>query len=134
MELKKGMYVRFKGNNGTQYIGKIVNINEFRELFFKYAVQVNWCDDYVFIGDHKIVSKPSFNLIDLIEVGDYVNGQQVKQISKGDGYYYLFNDCYDGITLHIIAGKDVDGYTKPIESIVTKEQFETMKNVVERDK
>lgn len=124
MELKKGMYVRFKGNNGTQYIGKIVNINEFRELFFKYAVQVNWCDDYVFIGDHKIVSKPSFNLIDLIKVGDYVNSYKVTYIDKDnqiirvDGFGWGTN----------IIRKD------NIKNIVTKEQFNSMKYVVERNK
>ena len=29
MELKKGMYVRFKDNKSIQYIGKLININEY---------------------------------------------------------------------------------------------------------
>ena len=56
------------------------------------------------------IIKSSPNIIDLIEVGDYVNGLLIKSI--GDKFY----NC--GHTLV---------YFKNIKSIVTKEQFESMK-------
>ena len=129
MELKKGMYVRYTRGAINGYvpprIAKIINKNN----------DLLKLDNNNEILESDIIGKPSFDLIDLIEVGDYVNGQKVKEIEKGDGYYYLFNACYDGIMSHIIAVKPKsDGYIKPIENIVTKEQFDSMKYVVERDK
>lgn len=124
MELKKGMYVRFKDNKSIQYIGKLININEYREPCFKYAIEVNWYDDYIFIGNKDIVGEPSFDIIDLIEVGDYVNGYKVTYIDKDnqiirvDGFGWGTN----------IIRKD------NIKNIVTKEEFEARKYVVERDK
>ena len=60
-------------------------------------------------GDEKCIIKSSPNIIDLIEVGDYVNGNKVIDING------------------IIYVKDV-GFIEEIEikSIVTKEQFESM--------
>ena len=125
MELKVGMYVRFKNNKNIQYIGKIVNINEYREPCFKYVVQVSWYDDYIFIGDEDIL-KASFNLIDLIKVGDYVNGEKVtsaEPVDKNDTGRYLGFGDYD---YYIHDNED-------IKDVVTKEQFNLMKYVVERD-
>ena len=119
MKLKKGMYVRFKDNKDIQYIGKLININEYREPCFKYAIEVTWYDDYIFVGDDDIIGEPSFDLIDLIEVGDYVNGEKVTEtmIKMRDeqgvfglpDHYRMFVD-----EIHI-------------KSVVTKEQFEDIK-------
>ena len=38
LEISKGMYIRFKDNKGIQYIGKLININEYREPSFKYLI------------------------------------------------------------------------------------------------
>lgn len=125
MELNVGMYVRFKDNKDIQYIGKLININEHREPCFKYAIEVTWYDDYIFIGDNDIIDEPSFDLIDLIEVGDYVNGEKVTEtmIKMRDeqgvfglpDHYRMFVD-----EIHI-------------KSVVTREQFESMKYIVERN-
>lgn len=117
MEISKGMYIRFKNNKGIQYIGKLININEYREPCFKYAIEVTWYDDCIFIGDDDIIDEPSFDLIGLIEIGDYVNGKQV--IQKYKDWLDLDDDTAD---------------LKDIKNIVTKEQFEACKYVVERDK
>ena len=127
MELKVGMYVRFKNNKNIQYIGKIVNINEYREPCFKYAIEVTWYDDYIFIGDDDIIGKPSFDLIDLIEVGDYVNGYKVLFIDKDLGNTKNIK-CIDN------SEERACFYEKDIKDIVTKEQFNSCKYVVERDK
>lgn len=132
MEISKGMYIRTEDG----YISKCIDIDSDNFAFFDKPVYKNFSDTFDSCYLNNIdIKKASFNIIDLIEVGDYVNGQKVKEIEKGDGYYYLFNACYDGIMSHIIAVKPKsDGYIKPIENIVTKEQFDSMKYVVERDK
>lgn len=126
MEISKSMYIRFKDNKGIQYIGKLININEYREPCFKYAIEVNWYDDYIFIGDDDIL-KVSFNIIDLIEVGDYVNGEKVtsvEPVDEKDTERYLGFGDYD---YYIHASED-------IKNILTKEQFNACKYVIERDK
>lgn len=61
-----------------------------------------------------IVLKSSPNIIDLIEVGDYVNGWKVTQITNS--------------YVEICWGRDSDEFIKPenIKTILTKEQFSQM--------
>ena len=73
-----------------------------------------WRDKYLIdsrVGKctKQVIIKHSKNLIDLIEVGDYVNGSRVDELY--DGYVFVENsDCR----------------VKEIETIVTKEQFKSM--------
>lgn len=108
MELKVGMYIRTRDEN----ISKIKYINK-----FIYTDKQRY-------GKHYI-EKASENIIDLIEVGDYVNGKKVDKISFIDGEYYIKTKVsntgnYDYLPEHLI------------EDIVTKEQFESMKYIVEK--
>ena len=67
----------------------------------------------------------SFNIIDLIEVGDYINGLPVTFVYIPDGVkasYFLLGTYQK----HFI--------NEDIKDIVTKEQFNSCKYVVERDK
>ena len=69
------------------------------------------------------IIKSSPNIIDLIEVGDYVNGYLVKDID------YAFDDVVMNnknarIVPYIDCNKN--NYIDDIKSIVTKEQFEEM--------
>ena len=123
--LKPNMYVRYKYHN-EQKIGKVdfIIYNEFADENFIGLTN----NEGIFEGK---ILKASFNIIDLIEVGDYVNGYKIEKIQTGENYYYLLEDD-DPLTL--IAGYDCDGLTMPIESVVTKEQFNACKYVVERDK
>ena len=71
------------------------------------------------IKSHIVKSSP--NIIDLIEVGDYVNGYKVKGKTNDEvivDYYCYSKELCDGHYLH--WHKDY------IKSIVTKEQFESM--------
>ena len=102
MELKVGMYIRTRDEN----ISKIKYINK-----FIYTDKQRY-------GKHYI-EKASENIIDLIEVGDYVNGEKVQFITKKR--QLLTNGGYDIL----------EKYTG-ISSIVTKEQFESMKYIVEK--
>ena len=64
--------------------------------------------------------KASYNIIDLIEEGDYVNGERVGYIDNCEGamreYYYDYED----------VAKDCGHWFEEIKSIVTKEQFSSM--------
>lgn len=101
MELKVGMYIKTRDGN----ISKIKYINK-----FIYTDKQRY-------GKHYI-EKPSFDITDLIRPGDYVNGEKVQYITKKR--QLLTNGGYDIL----------EKYTG-ISSVVTKEQFESMKYVVE---
>ena len=120
MELKKGMYIRSKDKNGVQYIRKIVELPE-DVRYGSIKVDKNIYNSCAV--SKKNVLKVSFNLIDLIEVGDYVNGVEVEEIN--DKEIML-------VDTHLWIDKEVAN--RLIESIVTKEQFESMKYIVERNK
>ena len=107
MKLDVGMYVRTKCG-----IGKLLYFNEELEEW------VN--EEYNYYTEDYIV-KASHNIIDLIEVGDYVNEIKVGYINKGENYFYALTDEN---TREIICGYDSDGFTKPLNSILTKEQME----------
>ena len=64
-------------------------------------------------GAKKYMVKSSPNIIDLIEVGDYVNGEKVEDINNFavDPIYYFVNT------------REHTYYTSAIKSILTKEQF-----------
>ena len=128
MELKKGMYVRTeKGISKYLGLGKdVLTINESNQ--FKHYANQHLFDDYIFDVGHdwgdtlsseefksidKYIEKaPSYNLIDLIEVGDYVNGYKVI-------YVYPNLIKVDSTDIWEIHSRD-------IKSIVTKEQFNSV--------
>ena len=113
IKLEVEMYVRIKNKAGWCCIGKIYNINDFREPSMKYCIDIQG-DDFVFVAEDMIM-KASHNIIDLIEVGDYVNGMRVDDIDIHSKRLYR-EMRYD---YEIISEKE-------IKSIVTKEQFESM--------
>ena len=116
MELKVGMYVRYTRGAINGYvpprIAKIINKNN----------DLLKLDNNNEILESDIIGKPSFDLIDLIEVGDYVNGLPV-----------IFNAVERGGNIVIVIGGDCFR-EEEIKDIVTKEEFESRKYVVERDK
>lgn len=113
MKLDVGMYVRT--DNGI--IGRIYKT--FGDMFtYKDSNR-----DYItYRTSHNEIIKASFNIIDLLEVGDYVNGSKVANIVEEEGIQYLVLDrdeVYYDNCLEPSSDKD-------IKSIVTKEQFERM--------
>ena len=76
--------------------------------------------------DYEDVYKKSDNIIDILQVGDYVNGEQVSRIKQcpeyhlGDGIL-IFNEHNETIYSNFRTSKYYD-----ITSILTKEQFESM--------
>jgi hypothetical protein len=103
MEFEVGMYVRTKW--GILKIDKLL-----------YGVMED-AKKHLHFGNFK---KASHNIIDLIEVGDYVNGEKVGYIDDCEGamkqFYYESEN----------PNEDCGHWFEEIKSIVTKEQFESM--------
>ena len=122
MKLEVGMYVR------TKYgiIEKIEDVLEFDGTdyylnSFHTAVKVDKENDVA--GSKGQITRASFNIRDLIEVGDYVNGHLVTKISK-DGFIWLEGYDIYGTWNYVDF---INEWGDNIKSIVTKEQFESMK-------
>lgn len=110
MELKEGMYVRHK-NKG---IFKVTNEKSIEEDG-RYYIGVN--GTYADVYRSNII-KSSYDIIDLIEVGDYVNGYFVEEMQDK----FLIVDSKDSWCW----GEGVMPIEE-IKSIVTKEQFGAIK-------
>lgn len=105
MEIQVGEYVR----TDKGLIDKIIGFNGALILFEKDSM----CQ-YTDVND---IAKHSFNIIDLIEVGDYVNGELVIGTAKNN--FETLYICLKGIkTIHT---------SDDIKSIVTKQAFESIK-------
>ena len=70
--------------------------------------------------------KASFNIIDLIEVGDYVNDERVY-------YAYCSSEGSTGLFIEEAGIRVWLEKDNQINDIVTKEQFDACKYVVERN-
>ena len=115
--MKVGDYVRTK-HYGISKITDIYNEDKI-ELDNVNAFGIK---GVCYMAENIIKSSP--NIIDLIEVGDYVNGQLVKHIAYFEGVEepvkkLIFADEYHLIPTEVCEQNE-------IKSIVTKEQFESM--------
>ena len=70
--------------------------------------------------EYQDVKKTSENIIDILEVGDYVNGEKITRVIPQD-------ICGDEVLdyQHIFAN-DREIFKEDIKSIVTSQQFESM--------
>ena len=123
-EIKVGEYMRIKSG----VIGKVVQIEiagqgtrHYNESFEDtiYCIDTN---DYIENYRYKIqaIVKHSPNIIDLIEVGDYVNGELVTSVydeNKEDEQIQFEVNNQGNYTYYI---------NEDIKSIVTKEQFKSI--------
>lgn len=114
--MKVGDYVRFNFYRISVpiHISKIIDINYDEQEY----INLYGTEDGFILTDSNII-KSSPNIIDLIEVGDYVNGYKVISIGINDNHknveLYVANQGYDELVLE-----------QDIKSIVTKEQFSQM--------
>ena len=109
MKLEVGMYVRTIGG-----IERLKKEND-NGWFFEKSMIIK--PDNI----EKYIIKASFNIIDLIEVGDYVNGEKITRVIPQD-------ICGDEVLdyQHIFVN-DKEIFKHEINSILTKEQFKSMK-------
>ncbi|MGM9881590.1 MAG: hypothetical protein ACI31S_01960 [Bacilli bacterium] len=129
-KLEVGMYVRTKKG-----IAKIIDrILEPDNYYFKMWVTDKYLeinDDTEYISEIDVI-KASHNIIDLIEVGDYVNGYYVSKIWKsGEITHYVdekpIRRKERQITIQAPSyGGIIHLHNKDIKSIVTKECFESI--------
>ena len=127
IELKENMYIRTKDGIIDKviidYNGHCARPNcECKHI----SCAKNYYDEY------KIV-KASYNIIDILEVGDYVNGFKVSEIERYDTNTIIkignstFN-VLEGEKIYTPSYDNNNGYEKieKLKSIVTKEQMEQM--------
>ena len=119
MKLEVGMYCRYKNFQNKIKIGKICEIMPADDMIVY---------DYIILEhdgllEHDIINA-SFDIIDILEVGDYVNGMEVTRISgtrydKNDLHCYCEHNGNENWQQVMIPAEN-------IKSIVTKEQFKEM--------
>ena len=124
MEININEYIR----NYEGVIGKVkrIELDEIDKslkwyVFDKKRYDMNIIDE-VYINK-PYIKKHSFNIIDLIEEGDYVNGIKIYSVKKGIGYG---DKGQEGIIINKIYCNCKFIPTENIKSIVTKEQFKSI--------
>ena len=127
MELKKGMYIRIKDKNNNQFIRKIIELPE--DIRYG-SIVVDKDIHYARWVSKKNIVKASDNLIDLIEVGDLIETPKgIFQVG------YIENNVIYTDNSKVIACLREDKHlcfeNTTIVSIVTKEQFENQKYIME---
>ena len=112
--LEPNMYVRTK--KGT--IHKIFEIDKMLKYEKEDRLIINKDDWFLVESD---LFKASHNIIDLVQLGDYVNGEKITRVIPQD-------ICGDEVLdyQHIFVN-DKEIFKHEINSIVTKEMFESMK-------
>lgn len=109
-KIENGMYIR------TRY-----GICQVKDYFSAYTILTD--SSHGILTKFDILGEPSFNVLDVIKEGDYVDGYLIN--SKNDnGVYHGAYDCYD--EAHFTKPEDV-------HTIVTKEQFAAMAYEVKHD-
>lgn len=109
-EISINEYIRTdKGN-----IGKLVRIRKCSDKEINELIDVYFLDNGLWTIKKYIVNH-SKNIIDLIEVGDYVNGKEVYSIGTSIGDFPIIS--YKDGTFDIDTN---------IKSIVTKEQYKSV--------
>ena len=106
-EIEVGEYVKL--NYGK--IDKVKNNDYYMQQYIE-------CEKGLYPREN--IVKHSKNIIDLIEVGDYVNGKQIHKIDKGQNYCYLYyGNCKTFVNYQI-------------KTILTHEQYQANCYTVER--
>ena len=106
MKLEVGQFVRTKDGYISQY--KYYDTTNIGKLL---CIPLN---NKTFANIEDII-KASFNIIDILECGDYVNGKEIEQIINNEVYFEASD----------MASK-ISFKEKDIKSIVTHEQMEQM--------
>ena len=128
-KLEPNMYVKTKDG----YIDKILLVDyaeEKRQQYPNHPSKKHWRDKILLLKagywrTTQNIIKASHNIIDIVQVGDYVNGQRVDTIQNGQ---LLSTNSHDFWLENIVSCNE------DIKSIVTKEQFSSMEYRLGNDK
>lgn len=113
--LSVGMYVRYKPLLSSKY----VKINKIKEIEEKENCLHIWLEDKDLITE-KYLIKASYNIIDILEVGDYVNGKKIYSLGLTIGILNTIN--FEDGTFTI---------AEDIKLVITREQMEQIAYKVE---
>lgn len=130
MKLKEDVYIRSKDKKGRQFIRKIVELPKDTRygsiIVDKDIHNVKWVS-------MKNVLDAREDIIDLIKVGDYVNGCKITSIQEIEEPCYpkrlLFSETDGGennLCIQVFNSKN-------IKSVATKEGFENIEYEVNKD-
>ena len=106
MEIKENEFIRTK----TGKIDKVINNNYYMSQYIE-------CEKR--IVEKEYIVKHSFNIINLIEIGDFVNGMKVDDISNIQRLNKTIQKC---LWVNIEDGYDI--INEEIKTVLTKEQYE----------
>lgn len=110
--MRIGDYVRAKVNDYERNTVIITKLNHFT---YNNLISV---EDSELLLDNESIIKSSPNIIDILEVGDYVNGERVINIMKKHEYLE-------------VSDEEITIDKEDIKSIVTKEQFKDIEYKVD---
>lgn len=110
LNLRENMYIRTKDG----IIDKILKLNK------SYVKGVSQKDE-LYAYDIDNIVKASYNIIDILEEGDYVNGHRVDKVVIGPKCSYAL---LEEVGYYVDTQKDIDDYE--IKSVVTSQQFESL--------
>lgn len=126
IKVEIGEYVRTKKG----YIGKVIRFDVDNNLHCDNIISTMCGENFWWLNkleQKEQIAKHSKNIIDLIEVGDYVNGHLVIAVDR-EKLEVSIENCMYGSDYEDING-NID-----IKSIVTKERFKAMEYEVEKCK
>lgn len=115
-KIKSGEYIRTKDG----YIAKIENFICNDPCFYNmpyYRIDTHYTMPSCYASFNiyqDMIKKHSFEIVDLIETGDYVNGKQVALVRDG---FIIFKDVGSAVYSLTI-------YKDDIKNVLTKEMFE----------
>lgn len=125
--MKVGDYGYVKGISRDYGIGKITQLNSGYSSNDGELIDIQFKHFKHSIPKKNVISSP--NIIDLIEIGDYVNGIKITDVYDDDkevnDYNLKHKKCL-GTNVYDEDFQEKLIYEEDIKSIVTKEQFESM--------
>lgn len=110
LELKENMYVRTEEGKIFKTDGDLIYLSNDKTILHKLITRIPY--DTI---SYKVV-KASYNIIDLIEKNDYINGSWVNEIVDGKPIHEDYNDPFYSFGWE----------NEEIQSVITHEQMKQM--------
>lgn len=116
-EVQKDHRIKYEPLENNFDLVKKVYEQELEEIVCYVPVNKNYPRNASLYDNHKFI-KASYNIIDILEVGDYVNGYKIGYIDDCKGAMREFYYDYEN------SNEDVGHWEEEIKSVITHEQIE----------
>lgn len=132
-EVQKDHRIKYEPLENDFDLVKKVYEQELEEIVCYVPVNKSYPRNASLYDDHKFI-KVSYNIIDILEVGDYVNGYKVEKVNNNLSEH---KGICNSLDTYLWGINDLDEFEKivifenDIKSVVTKEEFESMKYRIE---